>query len=185
MHKIHAKEFTLDDFSNEHLQDEKNGWIEDGKGYKWCSAKTHMETTINLLNAYRDNFIKTKDKKYWWQMIQLLPSSYNQRRTVQLNYQVLKSMYEARKDHKLDEWHSFCHWAKALPYFKEICLEKKKDRTRYFEFNYINILGDTVTGYFKFPESVSQEKIEDNFRKWIAVDCIKSWYKEIIFNEGE
>lgn len=118
-------------------------------------------------------------------MIQLLPSSYNQRRTVQLNYQVLKTIYNARKDHKLDEWHDFCHWAEVLPYFKEICLKKKKDKTRYFEFNYINNFGDTIIEYFKFTEPVTQEKIENNFKKWIGPNCVKSWYKEIIFNEGE
>lgn len=185
MHKIHAKEFTLDDFSHEHLDQDNYNLLK--------SIIANLNSYRNIYNnggyiEYPDAGRKVfmpKDKNIWWQMIQLLPSSYNQRRTVQLNYQVLKTIYNARKDHKLDEWHSFCHWVEALPYFKEICLEKKKDRTRYFEFNYINIFGDTVTGYFKFPESVSQEKIEDNFRKWIAVDCVKSWYKEIIFNEGE
>ncbi len=115
MHKIHAKEFTLNDFSTEHLIDEKDGWIEDICGQKWCSSKTHMETTIKTLNAYRDQCIKTKDKKYWWQMIQLLPSSYNQKRTIMLNYEVLSSMYHQRKNHKLDEWREFCEWIKTLP----------------------------------------------------------------------
>lgn len=115
MHKIHAKEFTLNDFSTEHLIDEKDGWIEDICGQKWCSSKTHMETIIKTLNAYRDQYIKTKDKKYWWQMIQLLPSSYNQKRTIMLNYEVLASMYHQRKNHKLDEWREFCEWIKTLP----------------------------------------------------------------------
>lgn len=115
MHKIHAKEFTLNDFSTEHLIDEKDGWIEDICGQKWCSSKTHMETTLKVLNAYRDQYIKTKDKKYWWQMIQLLPSSYNQKRTIMLNYEVLSSMYKQRKNHKLDEWREFCEWIKNLP----------------------------------------------------------------------
>lgn len=187
MHKIHAKEFTLDDFSHEHLdQDNYN----------------LLKVIIVNLNAYRNIYnnggcieypdagrkvFRPKDKDIWWQMIQLLPSSYNQRRTVQLNYQVLKTIYNARKDHKLDEWHDFCYWTETLPYFKEICLEKeeKKDKTRYFEFNYINNFGDTVTEYFKFSEPVTQEKIEDNFKKWIDPNCVKSWYKEIIFNKGE
>lgn len=111
MHKIHAKEFTLDDFSHEHLQG---------------MSLEVLELVIKELNARRNeyNWCNTVSKKtYWWQMIQLLPSSYNQRRTVFLNYQVLKSIYPSRKNHKLDEWHDFCAWAESLPYFKEICLE--------------------------------------------------------------
>jgi hypothetical protein len=75
-----------------------------------------MYMTIDVLNGYRSKFLETKEKKYWWQMIQLLPSSYNQRRTVQLNYAVLKAMYHARKHHKLDEWREFCQWIESLPY---------------------------------------------------------------------
>lgn len=101
MHKIHAKEFTLDDFSHEHLC---RCWVE------------HLDQTCDLLNLARTQFLETKDKRYWWQMIQLLPSSYNQRRTLDLNYQVLKNMYHARKNHKLDEWHVFCKWVETLPY---------------------------------------------------------------------
>ena len=108
MHKIQAKEFTLDDFSCEHLMDE---------------AKYILSSTIGIMNLCRDKFNETKDKKWWWQMIQLLPTSYNQKRTVQLNYQVLKSMYHARKNHKLDEWHDFCAWCESLPYFIELCGE--------------------------------------------------------------
>lgn len=110
MHKIHAKEFTLDDFSCEHL-------------YSDCL----LEGVINELNIYRDiynNYDKQTDeykaefsKKYiWWQMIQLLPSSYNQKRTVMLNYEVLTNIYNSRRNHKLDEWHGFCDWIKTLPY---------------------------------------------------------------------
>lgn len=108
MHKIHAKEFTLDDFSYEHLAQE-NVWL--------------LEDVIRRLNTCRAFFIEDQNKSHWWQMIQLLPSSYNQRRTVQLNYQVLKSMYFARKNHKLDEWRDLCKWMEELPYFKEICIE--------------------------------------------------------------
>lgn len=117
MHKITEKEFTLDDFSHEHL------------GY---DGLKHMEETIEIINFYRTKFtdknlnewneLKSK-KDMWWQIIQLLPSSYNQKRTVQLNYAVLLNIYHARKNHKLDEWHEFCNWCKTLPYFKEICLE--------------------------------------------------------------
>ena len=108
MHKIHAKEFTMDDFSHEHML---NGSL------------FALRQIIDLLNEAREKFLETGDKVWWWQMIQLLPSSYNQKRTVQLNYQVLKNMYHARKNHKLDEWREFCKWCEELPYFKEICIE--------------------------------------------------------------
>lgn len=101
MHKIHAKKFDRSDFSMEHLIPR---------------MKEVMDVTIANLNACRGNFLETKDKTWWWQMIQLLPSSYNQKRTVQVNYAVLKNMYHARKNHKLDEWHEFCRWIEALPY---------------------------------------------------------------------
>ena len=123
MHKIQAKEFELDDFSYDHLYEEENGWIEDEYGYKWCCAPTCLETTINTLNAYRYQYNKTKDKKYWWQMIQLLPSSYNQKRTVHLNYEVLGIMYHQRRHHKLDEWVEFCNTIKTLPYSEFITRE--------------------------------------------------------------
>ena len=105
MHKIHDKEFTMDDFSHEHLL---------------TGSMFQLHRTVDLLNEAREEFIETKDKVYWWQMIQLLPASYNQKRTVQLNYQVLKNIYFARKNHKLDEWHKLCEWIENLPYFKEI-----------------------------------------------------------------
>ena len=108
MHKIHAKEFELSDFSMEHLN---------------AFSTKLLVDTIDELNYNREKFLETKNKAYWWQMIQLLPSSYNQKRTVQLNYAVLKNMYHARKAHKLDEWRAFCEWMKKLPYFKEICME--------------------------------------------------------------
>lgn len=110
MHKIHAKEFTMEDFSREHLLDEG----EDGAGDdEWAY---HLYNTVDRLNFARKKFLETKEKKYWWQMIQLLPSSYNQRRTVMLNYEVLVNIYHSRKNHKLDEWHTFCDWIKSLPY---------------------------------------------------------------------
>ena len=123
MHKIQAKEFELDDFSHDHLYEEENGWIEDEYGYKWCCAPTCLETTINTLNAYRYQYNKTKDKKYWWAMIQLLPTSYNQKRTVHLNYEVLGTMYHQRRHHKLDEWVEFCNTIKRLPYSEFITRE--------------------------------------------------------------
>ena len=118
MHTIHKKEFTLDDFSHEHLFTEKET--------EWgdiCPIIT-LECTISALNNFRKKFLETKDKKYWWQMIQLLPSSYNQRSTVQLNYAVLRNIYHARKGHKLDEWKIFCKWIEeSLPYSELITME--------------------------------------------------------------
>lgn len=117
MHKIAAKEFTLEDFSCEHLH--KKSFL-------------HLIETIKILNVWRDiylnggevnnldgtscNIYEKNNKDVWWQMIQLLPSSYNQKRTVMLNYEVLANIYQSRKDHKLDEWHTFCHWIDELPY---------------------------------------------------------------------
>ena len=106
MHKIHAKEFTLDDFSVEHLFPR----------HPTVDSMDIMDAIIEQLNKCRKAFLDTKDKRYWWQMIQLLPTSYNQKRTVMLNYEVLANMYKSRKDHKLDEWHELCHWIETLPY---------------------------------------------------------------------
>ena len=120
MHKIHAKKFTIDDFSHEHLIEESDDfevgvwWGTDGVNR--IEPKDILETIIESLNACREAYVKTKDKKYWWQMIQLLPSSYNQKRTVMMNYEVLTNIYNSRKNHKLDEWHDFCDWIKTLPY---------------------------------------------------------------------
>ena len=100
MHKIQEKEFTLEDFSCEHLLQ---------------VALDDLEGTIETLNDYRVAYLETKDKKYWWQMIQLLPSSYNQTRNVMLNYEVLANIYNSRKNHKLDEWREFCKWIEELP----------------------------------------------------------------------
>ena len=123
MHKIHEKEFTIDDFSHEHLI------VSDNVNH--IDMVAWLQEQIDVLNEWRRTFLDVKNsdvssesaKRYWWQMIQLLPSSYNQKRTVQLNYQVLKSMYFARKDHKLDEWHILCDWMLNLPYFKEVCVD--------------------------------------------------------------
>ena len=109
MHKIHAKEFTLADFSWEHLGNR---------------ALCTLERVIDDMNYYREKFIETKDKECWWQMIQLLPTSYDQKRTVQLNYAVLRNMYHARKSHKLDEWRAFCEWVEKLPYAKELICDE-------------------------------------------------------------
>lgn len=120
MHKIADKQFELGDFSCDHLFDDFDdfdGWVEDVNGHKWNSSMTLLEIIVNTLNAYRDHYLVTKDKRYWWQMIQLLPSSYNQRRTVQLNYEVLANMNKSRWNHKLDEWRHFCEYmVDILPY---------------------------------------------------------------------
>ena len=123
MHKIHAKEFVLDDFSHEHLSKEAIQVTWDDQDYT-DAAFDCLYDIIGLLNAYRTKFLETNDKKYWWQMIQLLPTSYNQKRTVQLNYEVLAGIYPKRKNHKLDEWREFCDWIKSLPYSEIITLEE-------------------------------------------------------------
>ena len=116
MHKIHAKEFTLDDFSHEHLRQDREAANPYVRGCSVVTPLGIMVAVISELNFCRRKYLETEDKQWWWQMIQLLPSSYNQKRTVQLNYQVLKSMYHARKHHKLDEWRDFCSWIETLPY---------------------------------------------------------------------
>ena len=107
MHKIQDKEFTQEDFSIEHLNDDRSATV---SNLEW------FEHLIHHLNKDRQRFIETKDKAYWWQMIQLLPSSYNQTRNVMMNYEVLANIYKSRKDHKLDEWRKFCKWIEQLPY---------------------------------------------------------------------
>lgn len=109
MHKIHAKEFTIDDFSVEHLYEDV--------------IDRPFRDIIDCLNFFRGLYIQNNDKSNWWQMIQLLPSSYNQKRTVQLNYAVLRNMYHSRKNHKLDEWVEFCDWVETLPYSELITME--------------------------------------------------------------
>lgn len=122
MHKIHAKEFTLEDFSHEHLDNCDICATEDFQyqlgDYYWpeYTAIDILNLTIESLNFFRKKYLATKDKHYWWQMIQLLPSSYNQKRTVMLNYEVLANMYKSRKDHKLDEWRELCEWMRGLSY---------------------------------------------------------------------
>jgi hypothetical protein len=112
MHKIHDRELTIDDFSCDHLG---------------LDSIDMIKRVIELMNYYREQFIETKDKHAWWQLIQLLPSSYNQRRTVKLNYEVLAAMYHWRKGHKLDEWKAFCRWIESLPYSELITGIKKEE----------------------------------------------------------
>lgn len=137
MHKIHEKEFTLEDFSYEHLL---GVYDEDGKvndllldvspdcdGTVLFSPSGHMLNTVKMLNICRDKYLETKDKRYWWQMIQLLSSSYNQRRTVMLNYEVLANIYKSRNNHKLDEWRALCNWIEKLPYSELITGKDNND----------------------------------------------------------
>lgn len=122
MHKIAEKEFTLDDFSHEHLFHNVN----DTEIWLNIDFPDVLNHTIFYLNKARELYIKTKDKRYWWQMIQLLPSSYNQRRTIMLNYEVLANIYKSRRNHKLDEWHTFCDSIESLPYSELIIGKKRK-----------------------------------------------------------
>ena len=131
MHKIAEKEFTLDDFSHEHLMD-----MEEQEALIFYSSnvpeifnfKGIMEQIISCLNNARQLYLETKDKRYWWQMIQLLPSSYNQKRTVMMNYEVLCNIYHSRKGHKLDEWNQFCSWIETLLYSELITGEKNDSK---------------------------------------------------------
>ena len=118
MHKIHAKEFDVNDFSHEH--------VEELTGDDYNMSYDFLLRTVDILNYYRKKFLETGDKVYWWQLIQLLPSSYNQKRTVMLNYEVLANIYKSRRNHKLDEWHTFCDWIKMLPYSELITGENKE-----------------------------------------------------------
>lgn len=148
MHKIAAKEFSQEDFSREHLfgPDDMLKWDErkdiardnalaavnvDGN---WCyfTPQGYIQMTCNILNHYREKYLETQDKRYCWQMIQLLPSSYNQRRTVMLNYEVLANIYKSRRNHKLDEWHTFCDWIEELPYSELITGPSLKDTPKSF-----------------------------------------------------
>lgn len=118
MHKIQEKEFTLDDFSHEHILNGMHSdvWInEDAFDGPLCPEEV-LYDVVCMLNKCRDKYLETSDKRYWWQMIQLLPSSYNQTRNVMMNYEVLANIYKSRKDHKLDEWREFCKWIETLPY---------------------------------------------------------------------
>lgn len=131
MHKIHAREFTVDDFSHEHLLSMANNdagdalFLNDANNIR-VDGDDLLGLIINVLNYYRGRYIKTKDKRYWWQMIQLLPSSYNQKRTVMLNYEVLANIYKSRRHHKLDEWHTLCDWIESLPYSDLITGKEEK-----------------------------------------------------------
>lgn len=134
MHKIHAKEFEFDDFSYEHLLSHVNDETDmftitpsSSRG-QWDDI-TVLGLTIIALNHYRNLYLQTKDKRYWYKLIQLLPSSYNQKRTVTMTYENLYNAYHSRKDHKLDEWRvGFCEWAKGLPYSELFTMEWEEEK---------------------------------------------------------
>lgn len=184
MHKIHDKEFTLEDFSCEHLNSEPydfennehidgefesnglvlvsnndNGWlghcyhtINGNRCTEYLSPKTLLDKyIISALNANRDAYLKTKDKKYWWQMIQLLPTSYNQKRTIMLNYEVLHNMYFSRKNHKLDEWRELCKWIESLPYSEIITTKETSE---------LDIYKDLIAGKISINEARKQLGLE-------------------------
>lgn len=141
MHKIAEKEFTLEDFSTEHLTEfipgqKLKGWtledndlilLDDNSDHGYSSVDILSIIIIKTLNFNRKKFLETKDKKYWWNMIQLLPSSYNQTRNVMMNYEVLANIYRQRKNHKLDEWREFCKWIESLPYSEMITGKEDSD----------------------------------------------------------
>ena len=126
MHEIQEKEFTLEDFSCEHLKFKDNSPIYSDEGKVRLDGNGHICLTINLLNYWRKQYLTSKSKDDWWQMIQLLPSSYNQTRTVMLNYEVLANIYRQQKNYKLDEWREVCKWIKTLPYSELITGEDSK-----------------------------------------------------------
>lgn len=128
MHKIAEKEFALEDFSTEHLyfDDNKPILAEEWGNYR-IDGNGHICLTINLLNYWRKKYLNTKSKEDWWQLIQLLPSSYNQTRNVMMNYEVLANIYRQRKNHKLDEWREFCKWIESLPYSEMITGKEDSD----------------------------------------------------------
>ena len=131
MHKIAEKEFTLEDFSHEHLdafvpENENHITIEGGE-FISLNAEGCLRMGIHHLNFIREKYLETKDKRFWWQMIQLLPSSYKQTRNVMLNYEVLANIYRQRKNHKLDEWREVCKWIESLPY-SELIIGKEDSK---------------------------------------------------------
>ena len=190
MHKIHAKEFELSDFSTEHLF-APMGALPDSKEERddqciiemWPDQYTSpygtMVIDIKALNTARELYLKTKDKKYWWQMIQLLPSSYNQRATLMLNYEVLANMYHARKNHKLDEWREFCKWIETLPYAKELIIgeetvtdteEQLRAMFKSYE-DHIRYLEETLCKELYKAYDMSVEDISE--KTGIAVSAVK------------
>lgn len=162
MHKIAEKEFGFADFSHEHLWGAWDIDVPEHEADTDCYLENEytetflpfdiLEGTIKMLNRAREKFLETKDKKYWWQMVQLLPSSYNQKRTIMMNYEVLANIYKSRKNHKLDEWRDLCKWIESLPY-SELITGISGNLVRYkYEVN-------TYTGKIVVDESASDDEI--------------------------
>ena len=177
MHKIHDKEFTLDDFSTEHLFNFKDiapefGMDEDralaagavGSDLTYYTPEGSIRMSCNVLNYFRDLYIQTKDKKYWWQMIQLLPSSYNQRATLMFNYEVLANMYHARKNHKLDEWREFCKWIETLPYAKELIVDAEHEDTE-----------EQLRAYEDRIRYLETQLAKELYSKGLSIEDISNW----------
>ena len=170
MHKIHAKEFTLEDFSCEHLNREPHhrNWIESAtideditSPHKvWMTPLDILRCTIEMLNAYRESYLETKDKQDWLQMIQLLPSSYNQKRTVMLNYEVLANMCKSRKGHRLDEWHTFCDWIESLPY-SELITGKSEEESI---IDKINSIGNVYVVSPEEAKAAEEESLKKHYK---------------------
>ena len=163
MHKIAEKEFTLEDFSYEHLKTDRDFMMYAPTGYRY-SAKDLLTLVIETLNHYRKEYLETKDKEIWWQLIQLLPSSYNQTRNVMLNYEVLANIYRQRKNHKLDEWREFCKWIESLPYSEliigDVILQMKIQQS-----NSVNL---NRTKYPPYTAEEFLEAIEEAHRAFYA-----------------
>lgn len=178
MHKIAAKEFTLEDFSHEHLITPETAPGEyDWTGEYYDVPIVCLNYVIDTLNLYRKKYLETNDKKYWWQMIQLLPSSYNQRRTIQMNYEVLANIYKSRRNHKLDEWRELCAWIEGLPYSGLITgseskrfVEVAKVFQKSFQEGLEEGLNENKELVFKIPkDQISPEALE-LLEKGLAVD---------------
>lgn len=192
MHKIAEKEFTMEDFSCEHLLDSNIYCYPLGGGWRGISPVDTLKATVELLNTARETYIrydavlkqnalyginpeatrkeiKMKQKKIWWQMIQLLPSSYNQTRNVMLNYEVLANIYRQRKNHKLDEWREFCKWIGELPY-SELIIDNNEKKSE-----------DSISDWMKMVNNmVIDILLKDAENRPTLCDCsdIPAWLEE-------
>ena len=184
MHKIAAKEFTLEDFSCEHLIGRDiadtvsyNDMHHDKINDSYWAAGDILDLTIKVLNFYRQKYLETKDKKYWWQMIQLLPSSYNQKRTIMLNYEVLANIYKSRYDHRIDEWRELCQWIETLPYSEIITgfsYKEHKELVEYVE-ELLKTPYESIENYLKDKWPTTPEEIKEALDDWYRlIERIKS-----------
>lgn len=159
MHKIDSKEFTLDQFSHEHLIGYGDNTVPDCF-YGEDTPYDLLYRTIKMLNKCREKFLETKEKRYWWQMIQSLPSTYNQKRTILLGYEVLHNIYFSRYDHKLDEWHTICDWIETLPY-SELITTPVKPIFKYDKETLIDILEDFKKHKVIIDEAVYSQLLKE------------------------